>query len=495
MPVRSHPCTLVALIAVSCLAVAADVSAQPVRAAPPAAQPGAQTAGVGRADLAQVYLRLEHALAAHPPAPETRTRVERQFDAASLRFFTGGFEQAARELSDLTIALRFPVNPPASAPFAAALAVLIQPAVSTPGSAPAAASIVPIYGQPFAPGITLDLHSPAGDKLATFTIDAVPASFPLPANLPRGRYTLALRTGDGPRHTWFTAHWTIASESPDVVRERILARLDGIAPESPALQQALAACRARARLLTTTPSPDDSAQFLADIDALLWQVPVEAEAILCGEDPYRLRTGDYWRVIDFRGAMIPCRIYAPTAVKEGKPLPLIIALHGAGGDENMFLDGYGAGRIKQLADQHGFIVASPLTYNLMSGGAPFDALIEAMKHTYEIDASRIYLVGHSMGGMTAAGLATQRSTRIAAAVCIAGGNIGRTRRLAPTLIIGAEFDPLIPAARLQATADAARAAGLPVEYRLARGYGHTLLVGDYLGQAIEWLLQHTLDPE
>jgi hypothetical protein len=33
---------------------------------------------------------------------------------------------------------------------------------------------------------------------------------------------------------------------------------------------------------------------------------------------------------------------------------------------------------------------------------------------------------------------------------------------------------------------------MPIEFRLAAGQGHTLLVGRYLGDAVEWLLAHTL---
>ena len=39
-------------------------------------------------------------------------------------------------------------------------------------------------------------------------------------------------------------------------------------------------------------------------------------------------------------------------------------------------------------------------------------------------------------------------------------------------------------------ADTVRQSGLPVEYTLVEGYGHTLVVGARLREAVSWLLAH-----
>lgn len=465
------------------------------------AQPGTPALAVSdipaanRAELAQVYLRLERALAEHPPAPERRANLERRFDAATLRFFGGGVAAVARDLDDLTLMLRFGDDVPAAAASAAALSIIVEPRVSTLDGGPARATVVPLYDMPAAEGAWVEVRDARHNLVRKQAIDRLPLSIELDsAGLAPGRYTLELLTGEGSRHLWRTAEWFIAAESPDAVRERVLAMLDEHQPETPALIQAVAACRARARLLASQPSATDSAQFLADPGVLAPQVKREAAAILRGEDPYAGRTGDWWQVVDLGGVELPCRIYVPAAAAQGKVMPLVIALHGAGGDENMFFQGYGAGRIVQLAEERGFMVAAPLTYTLMTSPRSFDTLLDALAMSHRVDLSRVYVVGHSLGAMTASGMAAQRATRIAAVACLAGGNFGRARNMAPTLVIAGELDPLIPAARLRTGVEAAAAAGLPVEFRLARNYGHTLLVGDHLESCMDWLLERQLVP-
>jgi hypothetical protein len=50
--------------------------------------------------------------------------------------------------------------------------------------------------------------------------------------------------------------------------------------------------------------------------------------------------------------------------------------------------------------------------------------------------------------------------------------------------------PLVTPERVKTGADAAAKAGLPVEYREAKNYGHTLLAGAKLDEALEWLIAH-----
>ena len=57
----------------------------------------------------------------------------------------------------------------------------------------------------------------------------------------------------------------------------------------------------------------------------------------------------------------PYRLYLPTSYAGERPFPLVIAMHGTGGDEATLFDDdrYSEGAIKWAADKHGIIIASP----------------------------------------------------------------------------------------------------------------------------------------
>ena len=65
-----------------------------------------------------------------------------------------------------------------------------------------------------------------------------------------------------------------------------------------------------------------------------------------------------------RWPKVPFRVFAPPTSDDGAKRPLIIALHGAGGDENMFMDAYGAGDS----------FAAGLTYGLAEGRSAEEAV-------------------------------------------------------------------------------------------------------------------------
>jgi len=275
---------------------------------------------------------------------------------------------------------------------------------------------------------------------------------------------------------------------PEAVEVR--SSLEGLAVK-PELAASLAAAKARAGLLAAPFDPENTAQALIDPSDLLAQVKAEARALSAGRDPFAGREGDFWRVFQAGAKNVPVRIFVPAGKGRGTTRPLLIALHGAGGDENMFLDGYGAGLIKTLAAAHGAIVASPRTepFGGQGGGEALDALLATMQAAYPIDPGQVYLIGHSMGGTAVNKLAAARRTKIAAAACLCGfhGFADGASGIPPVLVIAGELDPIVSPARIQPAFQRAKAAGLPVEYRLIRNYGHTLTVARVLPEAVDWL--------
>ncbi len=283
----------------------------------------------------------------------------------------------------------------------------------------------------------------------------------------------------------------INGRAPSVVQRELLATLSTI-DSAGILQQAHASAVARAGLLTDVASRTRSIELMIDPRVHAAAITREVAELKAGRNPYAKRSGDWWRVFATDGARrVPARVVVPpSSVERTTPAPLIIALHGAGGDENMFVDAYGAGVLTRLADSLGAMIVSPLANGFTP--AMFDTLVAVMSREYTIDAKRIYVVGHSMGAGLTSSLANARGTRIAAVACIAGGAAITAAGAPPALFITGTLDPVIPAARVKSAADATRAAGQRIEYRELASEGHTLIVGRVLPDAIAWLFGRSL---
>jgi predicted peptidase len=136
------------------------------------------------------------------------------------------------------------------------------------------------------------------------------------------------------------------------------------------------------------------------------------------------RAGQFWLslFLDEQDAL-PSRLAVPEAAKAGQPLPLVIALHGAGGSENLFFDGYGRGAVAKLALQRGWLVAAPR--NIGSDAARLQLFIDALAKLYPVDRNKIFLVGHSMGAAQSVALASNMPGKLAGVALLGGG--GRPR--------------------------------------------------------------------
>jgi len=131
-------------------------------------------------------------------------------------------------------------------------------------------------------------------------------------------------------------------------------------------------------------------------------------------------------------------LHIPSSYNGENPMPLVIALHGGGGNsENM----QGKTGFDQLADEEGFIVVYPdgtgrfenrlLTWNSghccgyahennIDDVGFIRALIEKLQQTLTIDSNMIFITGHSNGGMMSYRLGSELSDIIAAVAPVAG---------------------------------------------------------------------------
>lgn len=454
-----------------------------------------------RADLAAAYLRFERALREHPPLQSARVEVERGFDAATLAFFTGAATRALEQIDGLCAGLDPARSTNEAERLADALALDFEPRqiVSSTGgtvdfrlrplraldAADRAAKVRIVM--PTASGRRVLAEREFAAPLAAQT---VAARIPGGGEFPAARIDLDVELevlGAAPRRVGSIA---LMGTPLEVLRREIEGRLAGIEADGPPMEQALAACRARAALLDASSAPTDSTRFLLDLAAHAADVELEARELEKGRDPYRRRAGDVWRVVRTdAGDTLPVRVFAPESACTDARVPLVIALHGAGGDENMFLTAYGLGRLRDLARAHGFVAVCPrLGFGGLSPEA-FDALLLAMVYTYPVDAKRVHVVGHSMGAGAAGALRLSRGARIASTALLAGApRLGGDAGSPPLYLVGGELDPLAGAASLRRAAESVRAEGAEVEFRLLPGRGHTLFVGDVLPEALAWCL-------
>jgi predicted peptidase len=154
------------------------------------------------------------------------------------------------------------------------------------------------------------------------------------------------------------------------------------------------------------------------------------------------------------GAEMPYRLYVPRSYDLARKTPLVVALHGYGGDQDYFFAQLP--KLPELLERHGMIFVAPMGYS-KSGwyGAPLDIpgnrprnsgqaippvtqtpdemrreralseadvmnVLEIVSREYNVDPDRVYLMGHSMGGMGTYVLGQKYAERWAAIAPMSG---------------------------------------------------------------------------
>jgi predicted esterase len=459
---------------------------------------------ITRADLAAAYLRLERAFFARLPVGERLAEVNKSFDKATLAFFTGQNAEAIRAIDSLTRSLAADNDQTAASGLVSLKATVDPPVWNLDGLPDATCRVVSIYDWTASEARELTVELRLVDP-ADSIVFRQPLSIVVGANkqvdvsakldlrskgLAAGQYRVELATGEG---EVFNAGYlnVVEGAALDQQRAENEKELAPLAPSDSQMIQAVRSCQARNRLLNDKPSSVNSAQFLADLNRLASDVASEVKSLKSGQDPYQCWLGDHWRVLRVGSRDVPMRIYAPRSATKNDPLPLLVVLHGMGGDENMFQEAYGAGIIKRIADEREILIASPLTY-AFNDAKSLEACIETMGYEYAVDKNRVYVLGHSLGANTTARLVQGRSDIVAGACCIAGGSFQVKGNTPPLLVVSPELDAVVPAKMLRASAAKAIQGGMPIEIREMPGYGHTLAVGAALPDAVDWLLKHGL---
>ena len=185
---------------------------------------------------------------------------------------------------------------------------------------------------------------------------------------------------------------------------------------------------------------------------------------------------------------IPYAVFTSSKVAKDKKNPLIIALHGLGGTHNSLMRGNALG----LAEEGGYILVGPMGYNprgwygvpvgpprAAKGGAPAPNktkaapnndppnlrelsekdvmnVLEMIRKEFNIDETRTYLMGHSMGGAGTLHLGAKYPSNWAAIAAIAPAAFGMQANAAamltpikdtmPVIVTQGDVDTAVPVA-------------------------------------------------
>jgi predicted esterase len=152
-----------------------------------------------------------------------------------------------------------------------------------------------------------------------------------------------------------------------------------------------------------------------------------AERMLDGKPFYGPeRHGQFWLSVPIgKNKATAARVFVPKGLDAKKPVPVVVALHGAGGSENLFFEGYGNGQIVRECEKRGWVLVATRSGLAFGGAPPAAVILDELAKRYPIDPKRAFVVGHSMGAMQTVQVVQQSAGRFAAAAALGGGGTVR----------------------------------------------------------------------
>lgn len=240
-----------------------------------------------------------------------------------------------------------------------------------------------------------------------------------------------------------------------------------------------------------------------------------AAAVARRQDPFAKKTGDFTRhyLLESAAEIMPYRMYVPTTYNGTRAFPLIVALHGLGGTENSFFDGYDR-VMPRLAEQHGYIVAAPLGYRVDGGYGwglgqpPADPVtrqaqdfseqdvmrvLAIVRQQYKIDDARIYLAGHSLGAIGTWKIAPKFPEIWAALAPFAGSGapetLARIKHI-PQIVVHGDDDRTVNVRGSRAMVAKARELGIKLDYIEVPGGSHGNVVAPNLPAVFAFFNNH-----
>lgn len=225
------------------------------------------------------------------------------------------------------------------------------------------------------------------------------------------------------------------------------------------------------------------------------------DALAAGNDPFAAQRGEFKKAYRSKvdNTLQPYQVFVPTAYDRSRAAPLVIALHGMGGDENSYFLAYGQGAFKVEAEKRGYIVACPKgrkPASMYMGDAEKDVMdvIAEMTRDYKIDPDRIYLTGHSMGGFGTWSVAMSHPEVFAAIAPVSGGSnfpagMSKIAHI-PEIVIHGDNDPTVPVERSRVMVEMGKKLGIEIKYVEVPGGDHGNVVAPTFKDVFDWFDTH-----
>lgn len=241
------------------------------------------------------------------------------------------------------------------------------------------------------------------------------------------------------------------------------------------------------------------------------QIEAELSEIAKGQNPFSMNRGEVERAYQASdNKLVPYRVYVPQSYDGARPKPLVVMLHGALGDERYFFSGlFDPATIKGEAERRGYILAGVngrgrfANYSGVSQEDVFE-VINAVSREYKIAATRIFLMGHSLGGFGTWVVASSNPERFAAIAALSGGPPAQGDALAglleklkglPAMIIHGAQDGITPVQLSRAMVAAAQKAGMKVTYLEVPDGDHTSVVASTFPAVMDFFERNVRSPK
>ena len=360
---------------------------------------------------------------------QVKARASQSLKAAVTAFFSLRLGEAGRAIAEARFALRGKVQPAEGERWASSLCIKPEARLidtTTPMLPVTLAAFYSIEAKPPADArVRLALDGSAGSGIEA-PIGVLPMTLSLPIKgLAAGDHVLSAEVRSGEKTLAKVSQTIALADRLDARLASLRKTISGWPDDAQSATADRESARGQLRMLSSLAAKQT---LESDFPASRMLANLEAQVLAAAQSrPYlgKDRSGQAWVTVMTRpGRRVGTRVFVPEAAAKGEPLPIVVALHGAGGSENMFFETYGHGAIVDRCRERGWLLVAPRSNAF--GGVPVAEVVDELARLYPVDLKRVMLAGHSMGAGQAVASASSEPTRYAAVAALGGGGFVRS---------------------------------------------------------------------